>query len=496
MRLWTNRLRTFPTVLLLAAAGASSASAQLSSLPLLRPADSVGPVAPGPSLAPVVLEGAYRTGWSDDRDNGPLWAGRGAALGMAFGVTGRWGPLSVTLRPEVTWAENKAFPVAPRVGPGPPGSGAPWFAIDLPRRWGEGSRWAVFPGASTISVRAGTLSAGVSSATMVRGPELRYPVILGRSGPGVPHAFLDWSSTSTRVGRLAGRVQWGLARESEFFDIEEDDEGALLSGFFLDWTPPWSTHLVLGASLFYRDPLDEGFGPSLLFKAFTTDPDQEEEGASEENGLAAVHARWDGHPLSLWATYGRDDYARNVEDFVTEPGHAVIFALGAALSWETGATDWLLFGEVGDTGGAGPARLGIGGYRHKGAGHTHRGQILGASIGPSSLGTVLALERRRDDRTVGAEVERIVHDQIVHARIFDRRDGGLGQDREWRAAGSYRGPIPGVRRDDLRAAVRLGAVSRWNRDYLQYAVDPMPLGFRETNLILDLTLTWDPRIEP
>lgn len=453
------------------------------------------------SAVPLTLHSAVRTGWTDDRENGALWAGKGVSSLFRAGVSYRRGPLWVVLAPEVTWASNGAFPLADPPRPARDGAvftgyASPWQAMDLVRRWGDAGAPEVHPGQSLMELRWGGVALGATSANQIRGPEERYPLMVGASAPGVPAGYLDTSARMGPAGRVGLRLTYGLLRESPWFDDDPDNDRLLLTLVALDWEPAFLPGLSLGLSATYRDPLEDGVSPFMLVQPFKTRSAQTDDQLAED-AMAAAHARWETPSASIWGTWARGDGALDVEDVLTEPDHTQMWALGGRLRWAARGATWQLLGEAASSTGM-RVRAGSD-YRHSKArtGHTNLGQMLGASVGPGARGVWLQVQRSASARTVGLEVERIVRDLDVYGRVFARRDGASGEDREWRVAALYEGPFPrfaGRLADVPGLSLRAnGGVSlRWNRDYVRYSANADQVGPRESQLFLDVALTWDP----
>ncbi|HSW31596.1 MAG TPA: hypothetical protein VLH75_19065 [Longimicrobiales bacterium] len=453
-------------------------------------------------MIPLELRSAFRSSWTDDRDNGALWAGKGASALLRVGMAYAAGPLRLVLAPEVTVASNGAFPLAD-AAMGYSAYSTPWMPFDLVRRWGKGPVHELRLGQSVAEVRWRGMAVGASSANQVRGPEARYPIILGASGPGVPSAFFEVGGRPGPVGRVAVRVQYGMLRESPYFDGDPDNDRLLFTLFTLDWAPAFAPGLALGTSFTYRDPVEGALMPSMLLQPFRTRSAQSEDQLNED-GMAAAHARWDVGRVGVWGTWARADGALDVEDLLTDTDHAQLWTVGGRTSWTAGGVDWVFTGEASSSVGRALRQPRLGSVtstsRHGMAfqGHTHQGQPLGSSIGPGASAWWLSVLRTSPGGpTLGAEVEHVTRDLDVHFEVFKRRDGSSGEDREWRFGVLYQGPIPrfaGRLADVPGVSVRAngGLSLRWNRDYIRYSSNAHLVGPRESQIFLDLALTWDP----
>jgi hypothetical protein len=377
--------------------------------------------------------------------------------------------------------------------------------MDVVRRWGDGATTQIHPGQSLAELRWGGFALGATSANVLRGSEVRYPLVLGATAPGVPAAFAEAHSRLGPLGLVGFRLQYGLLRESPWFDDDPDNDRLLHTLLALDWEPAFLPGLALGLTSSYRDPIEDGVAPFMLLQPFKTRSAQSEEQAAED-AMAAAHARWETASATVWGAWGRGDGALDVEDLLTDTDHNQFWALGARVPWTgAGGAEWSLVGEAFSATGRALRDRRVGAvpstHRHGSAtqGHTHLGQPLGPSPGPGSRGLWLRVARTAPEgATLGVEAERLLRDLEVHMDVLRRRDGASGEDREWRLAALYEGLIPAVagglsRVPGLSVRANGGVSLRWNRDYVRYSANADQVGARESQLFLDLALTWDPR---
>lgn len=452
------------------------------------------------SPTPVLLRAAFRSGWADDRDNGALWSGRGLSAILRFGVSAHYGPVRLVFAPEFTWTANGQFPLADPV-PGYSMYATPWFPmVDTPRRWGPGAAYEKHLGQSVVELGWRGVAVGFTSQNLIRGPEARYPIVLGASAPGVPSAFLSAQGQAGPLGEVRIRLRYGLLRESPYYDSIPDNNSLLHTLLSLDWEPGPLPGLTLGVSFSYRDPLVRGFSLDMLGHPFGSRSAQTPEQLAED-AMAAAHARWASRAVQVWGTWARADGALDVEDLLTDSDHSQLWAVGARTYWTSGGVRSSLTGEAASSAGRNLRQPGGGvtsTLRHGMApqGHTHYGQPLGPSIGPGARAWWVELRRTAPEGpTLGAEIEHITRDLDVHWEVFRRRDGSDGEDREWRFGLLYEGPVPRLDWPGLSMKANGGLSLRWNRDYIQYSSNAHLVGPRESQVFLDLALTWDPNVK-
>ena len=329
-------------------------------------------------------------------NDGALWAGRGVTGWARVGFAAHYGAFSAVFAPELFHAQNASFPLAPRTPEGSVADPAFPRTIDLPQRFGDNGYSGVSTGQSTLRLDAGGVAIGISSANQHWGPAWDQPLILGSNAAGFPHGFLGTSRPArVGIGRFHGRVVWGALEQSEFAPAGSVSERRFMAGWVVTLQPGGLTGLELGASRFFHEPWPVG-GPGLdefllPFQSFlkeslrTTD---DGDGSSPDNQLASVFARWlfPRNGAEVYGEYAREDHNWDIRDFVLEPDHDSAWVLGLARTWileparivslraEMMNAQMTHLDQVRQQ-----APFYVHGRLRQG--HTHRGQILGASAG-------------------------------------------------------------------------------------------------------------------
>lgn len=419
-------------------------------------------------------------------------------MALSAGLALHAGPLTIAIEPEMTWSSNRAFSTVPVQEEDLSPDAYPWVpgTIDWPQRMGGASIFALGVGQSFVGVRTGAGEIGLSNEAIHWGPLLRYPLLMGTTAGGFPHLYVAPPTLSTPLGDFAAAVLWGRLLESDFFDQDPANDENLLSAVRVEWRAPDDGDLQIAGSIVYREPTGGSISAADLLGLLglpLLSGDQSEE-LFEEDGFAAVSAclgclRSD---LQAFASWGRGDFFGSLEDLITEPDHSQFWGVGFERSWSVGPRLWKLRGEYATTAASdthqGP-RGGFGEtvYRHTRSrqGHTHRGQLLGASLGPGSVGVFVALARHSEARVTQAHVERIAWDVDTAKRLSLTRP--VEGDIEWSLG--LRRTAYGLLGTTLVADGTLGVSFRTNRFFLS-TVDGSPR--RETNVWGNLALVWTP----
>ncbi|MDZ7771569.1 MAG: capsule assembly Wzi family protein [Balneolaceae bacterium] len=428
-----------------------------------------------------VLTNTYNTHLPHGENNGAAWYGVGHNTEVRGGVwlTSDW--FTLTFRPHYAYQQNRDFP-PPRFIPEYPDGRIRYVAegflqedtlaerIDRPFRFGPDpfSTWDL--GETSLRVHYRQLELGVSNEPLWWGPAVNYPLVMSNNAPGLRHAFLGTREPLPlpwNAGSLDFR--WILARpqDSDYFDLNLEGapnelnryerEGLLLAGRFMNglnvaWTPSFVPNLTLGLSRVihqYR-PSERlgiaGDGPlgwsdyTAIFKRFPRPRLEAYEGSRDEsyhqhvNGLASVWFRW-VFPESNAEVYGefyKEDHNWNLRDLITQPQHARAWTVGVQKLFEPSWADFvrvhaefnsLLPGNIDEV------RPQSYAYTHKKVkqGHTNRGQVLGAAIGPGSTSQYVGVEAWFERGKAGFFLQRVVENDQFHYEFYQRNfpEGGF-----------------------------------------------------------------------
>jgi hypothetical protein len=413
-------------------------------------------------------------------NDGPLHAGRGLNGMVTAGVDIRFGGARLLLAPQLVAEQNLPFQVI-QYPQGPTLTRSIWAnpfhpepeSIDLPLRFGEGSHLRMDAGQSSLMVPAGHLEVGITTENLWWGPGIRNAIVLSNNAGGFPHVVVRSDRPlAGRMGSLDFDVIAGRLHESPYFDLDAGNDSRSAIGAAVAWHPPVTTALWLGAAR-----LRIGSG-------------------GEHDQMTSVFGRW------LFPTAGFETYAEwarfqdptSIRDFLEYPSHTQGYTLG--LQWARPLASGRTFRLQAEASYLEPSaslrvRPVLTSYTSSAVpqGFTHRGEVLGASIGPGSSSQWLAADVFAASWRLGLFTERIRYDNgTLYEPIvpgFKLQDVSL---------------IGGVRWSrkfgDAYVSVEFTDTARLNYLYQAYIADPIATtsgGVDIANRTVSLILSTAPR---
>lgn len=421
-------------------------------------------------VLPLRLRAAANSAYPSGGNDGLLWAGRGLSVMAEPGVGVRVGPVRAAFSPAIAWQQNRAFdhPLAARPGSSPFAN--PFMAgVDLPLRFGPDAYTTTDLGTSYARVDLFGVGAGVSNEPLWWGPGVRNSILLSNNAPGFPHAFVGTSRPlDVRIGNLEAQYVYGQVDESKWFDDDDGNDLRHFTAWALTLEPAFAPGLTVGYAQLAHDSIR---GPR---------PGEDFGDAVPGNRLVGLYGRW-AMPAAQFELYGewaRDDRWGETVDLLMEPQHSQAYLFG--LQKVLGSRQRVrLHAELANTFEK-PAVNATRGvpvfYTHwfEVQGHTQRGQLLGAQIGPQALQQFLAVDLLTAGGFAGLFVERVVHNERF---FYDARSRFNGHDLELTA---------GLRElwshGGLDLAWEAGISRRWNAYF----------GENRTNLRGSVSVTWRP----
>jgi hypothetical protein len=399
-------------------------------------------------LAPEV-----RTHWSSDLpfafNQGPLRGGRGWNHLVTAGVRVRLWVLTLVVAPQFVHEENRPHQIFPYpLQANPPRDlyanpfHPPPESMDLPLRFGRDPRTHLDPGQSSLTLAVGPLAVGASTENTWWGPGLRNGLLLSGQAPGVPHVFLRSSRPVWMgLGTLEGRWMLGRLEESEYFDFDPANDFRSLAALAVTFSPAFDPGLTLGVARAVYGPL-QGEVPDAeraldVFRSVgrphqrpwpeTGDPWGREEPLPvpepAPDQIFALFARW-VIPAAGAEAYGewvRFEEPGGTRDFLQFPQHSQGYTVG--MQWVGGGMGQAALRAQGELTNLEPSST----WRHRNVagsytsrvvphGYTHRGEVLGAAIGPASSSQWVALDLLAPGWRLGTFGGRIRRNTAAHYR--------------------------------------------------------------------------------
>jgi hypothetical protein len=446
-------------------------------------------------VSPATLRGVYNSAFPLDRNNGSLWAGRGLSGSLTAGIWFHWEGLTASFAPSITGQQNSAFPLvsidqagySPFIYPSQPS------LIDWPQRFGAGSYSAFDVGDSFVRYDTRALALGISNENLWLGPAVRSPLLLSNTAAGFPHVFLGTQTVSTPVGRVAAQAFWGRLDESDYFDDDDTNNARLLSGLALGIEPKWTPGLIIGyARLYTARTHNRGLG-TLLARAYGLSSSGTR--SIEDNSIFALYARYvlPAAGAEVYAEWGHEIGYRSLGDLLREPDQTQAYLIGFDKITGSGENKVRVYGELTHLDAPLPLRAGRGVlsfYTHAfiRQGHTQRGQLLGAWIGPGSNAQIIGVDLLRPAFSAGLFVERTRFDADAYYNHWGFSYGHNGHDAEL----AY-----GIRNStqigDLLLALEASYGKRYNRMFRTEDGRQPGTFYSENNANIEMSLSWWPR---
>lgn len=276
-------------------------------------------------------------GWSD----GALFPANGFQTLLSAGAYFKLGPLSIQVRPELLYAQNKPYERLPNYG-----------AETL-----KGVYKKALPGQTRIALDFGPISLAASSENLWWGPGQYSAVMMSNNAPGFPHLSF---STNRPLKTAIGSFEWQIIA-AEIRDIQyQPDEFRYLSNYrqvydlFLDsidnkkymngvglsYQPIFLKNVTVGVTRTFVSSVlninnnlvkNEGFTGAYLpilgklFKDKYVD-----DNARKWNQLASLFLRinFPKSNAEAYVEYGWNDHKWNIRDMMMSPTHSAAYLVG------------------------------------------------------------------------------------------------------------------------------------------------------------------------
>jgi hypothetical protein len=394
-----------------------------------------------------------------NRNNGSMVPNRGYQHILNAGIFTEIGPLSIQLKPEHLFSENKDFE---GFGEGPNGHYpiiwakrySLWNKIDMPERFGEKSINKTLIGQSSIRLNYKGLSLGVSNENIWWGPSIRNSIMMSNHARGFKHiTFNTTKPLKTKIGNFEWQIITGRLESSGFTppntgfeyagtklyipkinQLSESNDWRYIQGYNFTYSPKWVPGLSLGFIRWVQmySALVEGKyfwmeGNSTWFPAFKNlfrKNDNNGDYEAQTNQGAGLFFRWlwEDSKSEIYGEFHYNDSKQNIRDLILDTDHSRALTLGLQkifkisndnflFSWE-----WTQMEQTASR----LLRNASSWYMHFWTfdGYTNEGEVLGSSIGPGSNSQYFALNRIRNKEKIGIAFEIIEHDNDFYHEAF------------------------------------------------------------------------------
>jgi hypothetical protein len=447
-------------------------------------------------LLPFAAELDGNSQYRRARNNGAFRGGVGPSTSLSGGVEVSWRGFTAAVAPRIIRDANDDFETVPAPWSGRSIHSNPYhIGIDLPQRFGTGTEVRFDPGQSYIRYGTRHFELGVSTENVWLGAAQVYPIMLSATAPGFPHVFAGTvQPIDIRIGDLGVHAIWARVSESGYFDSEPENDRRLFAAGLVEFSPRVIPGLHLGLARVYHEtippgglPLDHWLG-SVVERSFTFAGGGNREG----NAIGALLARWvlPAAGFEAYAEWTREDTPHDMRDLIEEPDWTQAYTIGFHQLVTLRHVRLRWYGELIHLGEAAPVRAGksFSYYTHSTViqGHTHDGQLLGASPGPGSDAQIVGVDGFHRWGMSGLWVERTRTDDDTYYRRYARMYGESRHDVELGIGARHVMPVGPV-----RIAGEVLYNKRANRSFL-HMEDRTAGRLVERNVGVRLRASWRP----
>ncbi len=393
------------------------------------------------SLLPISIQQQYTTHHPYSLNDGEMIPARGYQTLVSAGIYAKIGMLSIQLRPEYVYAENKKFD---GFGGGKGQSDKAWQGyynflntIDLPERFGDKPYKHLFWGQSSIRLNYKSLSIGISNENLWWGPGMRNSILMTNTSGGFVHATLNTTKPiRTKIGSFEGQLIAGRLDGSDllppkppafFFTpltyTPKNNDWRYINGMVLSYQPKWVPGLFLGMTrsfMVYQEDMGNFPFISPLNKKNQSGGTENPSGGNQLRSFFGRMVLSNEH-AEFYFEYGRDDLSHNVRDFILEPEYARAYIIGFRKLFLLNKLRerYLQFNlEVTqlEQNTTNTKRSITYFYTHPDIrhGYTNRGQLLGSGLGPGSDMQNMEISWHQGLKKIGFTAERYVHNNNFH----------------------------------------------------------------------------------
>ena len=394
-----------------------------------------------------------------NRNNGSMIPNRGYQHIISPGIYAEIGPLTIQLKPEYLFSENKDFE---GFGEGPNGHYPIiwakryfiWNHMDMPERFGEEQHSKTLLGQSSVKLNFKGISLGVSNENIWWGPSIRNSIMMSNHARGFKHLTFN---TTKPIKTVIGNFEWQLISgklESSGFtppnpnfeyagtklyipkinQLGETNDWRYLQGYSITYSPKWISGLSLGFmrwvqmySSLVRGKYTWMLGNPTWFPAFKNlfrKNDAFENYEAQTNQAAGLFLRWlwKDSKAEIYVEYHHNDSKLNIRDLLLDSDHSRAVTVGLQKVFEISNDNYLFSWEWTQMEQTASRLIRSAGswYTHGWTfdGYTNNGEVLGAGIGPGSNSHYFALNRVRNKEKIGIAFEIIDQDNDFYHEAF------------------------------------------------------------------------------
>jgi len=410
-------------------------------------------------ILPIDYNIEFNSNHPYNRNNGSMIPNRGYQHIISFGIYTEIGPLSIQLKPEHLFSQNRDFE---GFGEGPNGHYPViwakryqlWNHIDMPERFGDKRINKTLLGQSSIRLNFKGLSLGLSNENIWWGPSIRNSIMMSNHARGFKHiTFNTIKPVKTIIGNFEWQIISGRLESSGYtppnIDFEyagtklyvpkinqlaETNDWRYLQAFSITYSPKWINDFSLGFIRWVQmySALVEGKyfwrkGNPTWFPAFSNlfrKNDLYENYEAQTNQAAGLFFRWlwKDSKAEIYGEYHFNDAKQNLRDLLLDSDHSRAVTVGLQKVFDINKDSYLFMWEWTQMEQTASRLIRNAGswYEHGWVydGYTNRGEVLGASIGPGSNSHYFSISRLKNTEKIGLALEIIDQDNDFYHYAF------------------------------------------------------------------------------
>ena len=377
-------------------------------------------------------------GWSD----GALFPAKGFQTLLSAGAYLKFGPLTIQVKPELVYAENKPYERTVNYG-------AEFF---------RGPYKKILPGQSRVALNFGPISLAASTENIWWGPGQFSAVMMSNNAPGFPHlSFSTNRPLKTAIGSFEWQIIGAEIRDIQYqpdefryldnyravYDrfIDSIDNKKYMNGVALSYQPAFMKGVTVGITRTFVSSVlninnnlvkNEGFVGAYLpilgkfFKDKYVD-----DNARKWNQLATLFLRinFPKSKSEVYVEYGWNDHKWNIRDMMMSPAHSAAYLVGVKKLFELGrgrVLDVTLEHNQMEQSPDYLVRDAYLWYIHWfKSDYSHASQVLGSGIGFGANAFTASFVLKKGYSQLGLIMERVQRDPTIYATRWTDLSVGL-----------------------------------------------------------------------
>ncbi len=452
-------------------------------------------------VLPLISQSKYANkqpyGWND----GSLLPVGGYQQLISAGVAGKLGPLNIQLNPEFHYAQNldyDGFPLDAGTTLWSTYYRSQLNYIDTPESFGSEPINKLMWGQSSIKLELGPVSAGWSNQNIYWGPGKKNALVMSNNSTGFQHLTLNTNKAiKTPIGHFEAQVIAGkldgsgydppranMVINGQFIYRSRSEDWRYLSGIAMTYQPKWIPRLSLGFTRVVQQYSETAKENNDYFAAFSNlfrSNDKFNDIVRDQ--LASVFFRyfWTSTKSEFYFEFSRNDTSIDFRDFFLEPGHAAAYLFGFTklFPFQQKKNEFIemeLEWTILQQGSGRIIRDASTFYIHSQVrhGYTHKGEILGAGIGPSANAQTINVNWVSGMNKLGIQFERYVHNNDLYIYLFQHI---RNYRRHWIDISAF---VTGSWQfDNLMLGGKIGLIKSLNYQYQYYTTPSFQVGFAD-----------------